>query len=200
MELIDRVQIHRFHKARIAQFGQGTPEALAWKSDKKQQLRFEILARIGDINGRSVLDAGCGHGDLKGFLDQWFTGFRYAGVDLIEEFLDVATERYGGKPDTTFYLGDCAGANLPNMDYVLCSGMLNYHTTTPDYVTTMIRKLFNNCSVGLGFNLLSRVNAEDQILVAADMDQIVAYCGTLAHRVMLHKGYLDDDFTIFMYH
>ncbi|OKS86507.1 hypothetical protein RG47T_1963 [Mucilaginibacter polytrichastri] len=189
----------RFHKARISEYGAGTAAALGWKSEQRQHIRFETLAQIGDLENTSVLDAGCGHGDLKGFLDTRFNTFRYAGIDMMEEFLDVATARYGNLPDTKFYLGDCSSGNLPYMDYVLCSGMLSYRSSEADYVFTMIAKLFGSCRIGLGFNLLSQIDV-DGIVVAYAPDKIIDYCNELASKVILNKGYIDDDFTIFMYH
>ena len=54
-------------------FGEGTSGALGWKSDENQNIRFEILSQIGDMSGLSVLDLGCGHGDLCGYLGRKYS-------------------------------------------------------------------------------------------------------------------------------
>jgi SAM-dependent methyltransferase len=199
MDFVDRTVIYRFHQERIEMFGEGTTSALGWKEESSQSVRFEILAQIGDMNGLSVLDVGCGHGDLRLFLGKKYPDIRYAGIDQMEEFLDVATSRYGSMPDTTFYLGDCWTADLPHMDYVLACGLLAYRNSKPDFIYRMIDKLFATSRLGFGFNLLKSVKDPDGILVNYDPKTILDYCRTITPKVVLREGYASDDFTIFMY-
>jgi trans-aconitate methyltransferase len=199
MNFVDRSVIYRFHQERISMFGEGTTSALGWKEARSQQVRFEILSQIGDMNKLSVLDVGCGHGDLRAFLGEKYPALRYAGIDQMEEFLDIATSRYGHLPDTTFYLGDCWVAELPNMDYVLACGLLAYRNSQPDFIQRMIAKLFSSCRLGLGFNLLKNVDDPEGILVNYDPQEILQYCRTLSPKVVLREGYAEDDFTIFVY-
>lgn len=199
MDFVDRSVIYRFHHERIEMFGKGTSGALGWKSDQNQGIRFEILSQIGDMNELSVLDVGCGHGDLRPYLGKKYPDLRYAGIDQMEEFLDVATERYGSLPNTTFYLGDCWSAKLPNMDYILASGFLAYRNSQPDFIYKMIERLFASCRLGFGFNLLKNVKDPEGILVNYDPKDILNYCKQLTPKVVLRDGYAADDFTIFMY-
>ena len=199
MEFVDRSVIYRYHQERIEMFGEGTTSALGWKEEQSQLKRFEIISQIGDMDDLSILDAGCGHGDLRAFLGKKYPSMRYAGIDQMEAFLDVATARYGSLPDTTFYLGDCWTAELPNMDYVLACGLLAYRNSKPDFIYRMIDKLFGSCRLGFGFNLLKNVSDPDGILVNYDPKDILSYCKTLTPKVVLREGYADDDFTIFMY-
>jgi len=199
MDFVDRSVIYRFHHERIEMFGKGTSAALGWKSDENQAIRFEILSQIGDMSGLSVLDLGCGHGDLRGFLGEKYPNLRYAGIDQMEEFLDVATERYGSLPDTTFYLGDCWSAKLPHMDYILASGLLAYRNSQTNFIYRMIDRLFVSCRLGLGFNLLKNVHDPEGILVNYNPKEILDYCRQLTPKVVLREGYAKDDFTIFMY-
>jgi SAM-dependent methyltransferase len=199
MEFVDRSVIYRYHLERIEMFGAGTTDALGWKAQENQLKRFEILSQIGDLNGLSVLDVGCGHGDLRGYLGEKYPRIRYAGIDQIEEFLDIATARYGSMPNTTFYLGDCWTAELPNMDYVLACGFLAYRNSEHGFIFRMIEKLFASCRLGLGFNLLKKVDQPQGILVEYDPQLILSYCREMTPKVVLREGYTDDDFTIFMY-
>jgi len=41
-----------------------------WGGEESQKQRFDVLLSIGDLNGKSVLDVGCGFGDLYGYLRQ----------------------------------------------------------------------------------------------------------------------------------
>jgi len=199
MDFVDRSAIYRYHRERIQMFGKGTSSALGWKSDENQYARFEILSQIGDMNGLSVLDVGCGHGDLRDFLGKKYPELRYAGIDQMEEFLDIAIARYAHLPDTAFYLGDCWNAELPNMDYVLASGFLAYRNSKTNFIFEMIDKLFGSARLGLGFNLLRNVNDPNNLLVNYNPQTILEYCKTLTPKVVLRQDYAEDDFTVFMY-
>lgn len=199
MNVIDNIRVQRFHKSRIDDFGEGTTQALGWKNFYSQQARFAMLEGIGNMNDCSVLDVGCGHGDLRAYLDDKYPRMRYMGIDQMEEFLEVAVERYGDMPETSFFAGDCYTAELPRMDYVLACGSLSYHNSDPGFIYNIITKLFITCRIAFGFNLMSRVKAPGGILMAYDVQQIMEHCKTLTSNVLLHQGYFEDDFTIWMY-
>ncbi|HEY1050365.1 MAG TPA: class I SAM-dependent methyltransferase [Prosthecobacter sp.] len=93
--------------------GRGTCGALGWRTEESQTRRFEVLAEIADRNDHTVLDVGCGHGDLRAHLGGKFPSVHYTGLDHQAALLDVALKRYGGWPQTTFFLGDFCTAALP---------------------------------------------------------------------------------------
>jgi trans-aconitate methyltransferase len=199
MNLIDRAGIKRYHDWHVEEHGEGTIRALGWRHSEDQLVRYSILAKIGDMNDHSVLDIGCGHGDLRAYLAERYPRLHYSGIDQIESFLAIAADRHGHLPNTTFYQGDCYTADLPHADYVLVCGSLNYHSSEKDYVYKMITRLFNTCQVALGFNLLSNVDAPGGILVTYDAGAIMRYCRTLTDKVILLDDYFDGDFTVWMY-
>ena len=199
MNIIDKTVIKRFHEMRAQEFGEGTSQALGWHNDESQLLRFAKLAGIGDMNNRSVLDVGCGYGDLSAYLIDKYPQLQYAGIDQVEAFLAIASARYAHLPNATFYSGDCSVADLPATDYVLACGSLNYHTTEPGFIYKMITRLFNTSRIAFGFNLLSKVNTPGGILTAYNTDDIMQHCQTLSNRVILQDDYCDGDYTVWMY-
>jgi trans-aconitate methyltransferase len=199
MAITDRAAIIRYHRARVAAFGRGTPAALGWKTPRSQTARFEVLAEIGDLNGHSVLDVGCGHGDLRAFLGERYPNLHYLGIDHFEPFLEVAYERHASWPNTRFLLGDFTTARLPEVDYIVASGALGYRDQESDFVVRMIDKLYASCRVALGFNLLRHVPDGETVLAAYDPETIASHCRRLASRVSLREGYLQNDFTVFLY-
>jgi SAM-dependent methyltransferase len=199
MDLIDGLMVRSFHKARIRDFGEESTQALGWKNFYSQQARFDMLEGIGDMNDCSVLDVGCGHGDLRAYLDDKYPKMRYLGIDQMEDFLDIAIDRCANFPETSFFLGDYYVAKLPGVDYVIACGALSYRRSKPGSIYQVITKLFNTCRIAFGFNLLSKIETPGGILVAYDPQDILKHCQTLTGKVILHKGYLDDDFTVWMY-
>lgn len=200
MSFIDTTRIRLFHQDRSEEFGTDSVQALGWVNNTSQLTRFAMLENIGDMNNHSVLDLGCGHGDLREYLNRKYPRMVYAGIELSEDFLDVATKKYGHLPQTTFYLGDCFASVLPGVDYVLTSGALNYDNGDEDFIYKMINKFFSASKIAFGFNLPSKVDVTGGILKAQNADDIVRYCQLLTNNVVLHDAYLDGDFTIWMYH
>ena len=200
MTLLDTAAIFRFHKEQIRDYGIGSVESLGWTSFEAQQQRYAVLKEIADLNNESVLDAGCGHGDLCAYLQHIYPSMRYFGVEQMPDLLNIAIEKYAGLPEALFFQGDFAASELPSTDYVIVCGSLNYRNSDPLFVLRMIEKLFTGCRKGLGFNLLSHADPPDGLLVAYKPEFIVEYCKQLTPHVVLKDGYRENDFTVFMYH
>jgi trans-aconitate methyltransferase len=182
----------------VSSYGEGSIGALGWKTKEGQIARFEMLSQIGNMNSCSVMDIGCGFGDLKPFLDEKFTDIRYAGIDHDDSFLEIAVNRHGGLPNTTFYLGDFWTASLPNMDYVLASGALSYRNSDPDFIYAILTRIFSFCRLGFAFNMLCSVEPPNGILAAYHPEVILDFCKTITPATVLKQGYYQNDFTIFM--
>jgi SAM-dependent methyltransferase len=200
MNLLDTAAIFRFHKEQIKAYGMGSIGALGWTSFEAQQQRFEVLKQIADLNNESVLDAGCGYGDLCAYLQTAYPTMRYFGVEQMPELLNIAAEKYADLPEALFFQGDFAASELPSTDYVLVCGSLNYRNSDPLFVLKMIEKLFTGCRKGLGFNLLSYIDPPEGLLTAYKPEFILEYCRQLTTNVVLKNNYRPNDFTIFMYH
>lgn len=198
--LDDSNAIFHYHWDMIALHGADSCYALGWRDKESQLARFNILSQIADLNTHSVLDAGCGYGDLYAFLKQRYAQLAgYYGVEQIPELLNEAAKRYGNYPDTSFISGNFITARVPLTDYVFANGSLNYASTNPEFIFKAISKLYQSCRLGLGFNLLSNIQAND-LLVAYHPQAIYDYCLSVTHQVVLKEGYANDDFTLFMYH
>ncbi|MGZ0020530.1 class I SAM-dependent methyltransferase [Nitrosomonas sp. wSCUT-2] len=200
MNLIEKATILHYHRHRIGQFQPGTVEALGWRSKNSQQLRFQALMKVGNLNGAMILDIGCGYGDLKAFLDLHFSDFDYTGIDQMPEFIAEARKRYEGIERTTFYQTDFSTAVLPQVDYVIASGVLGYRCKDENFYTGMICKLYNSAGIALAFNMLDKSRfPHHDLLVGHDRDEILAFCRVLSPRVECFDDYLEDDFTVLMY-
>lgn len=88
--MLDKLYIQKFHADKIEKYGSESAQSLAWFSENDQIKRFEILAQIGDLNNCSVLDIGCGNGDLCYYLSQHFANVLYHGIDMISAFLTLS--------------------------------------------------------------------------------------------------------------
>ncbi len=200
MNLMEKAAIIHFHRHRIRGFPGGSVGALGWRGAASQSRRFQVIAGSADFSGRSIMDLGCGHGDLVGYLSERFSGFTYAGIDMMAEFLDVALERHGQRPDTVFYQADFTRVELPRADYVIASGALGYRSGDPGFYREMIARMYAAAKRALIFNMLdAEFFPEHELLTGHDREEIVAFCRELSPRVELIRGYLEDDFTVCMF-
>ena len=53
----------------------------------RQKERFELLTNHIHEENFSILDFGCGFGDLREFLKNKYTDFSYMGVDMVDDFI-----------------------------------------------------------------------------------------------------------------
>ncbi|MCR8556615.1 class I SAM-dependent methyltransferase [Mucilaginibacter sp. BJC16-A38] len=196
--LNDSAAIFRYHQAMIGIYGRNSSHALGWKDTNSQQVRFKALAGIGDLNNCSILDAGCGYGDLLPYLLELYHPITYTGIEQIPDLLDEATCRYGKFQNANFLAGNFTAMPLPSADYVFASGSLNYYSIDPDFIFKIIAKLYAACHRGLAFNLLSEI-IPNGLIVAYDPEQIIRYCQSVCPRATLISDYEPDDFTIYMY-
>src|SRR5262245_23494284 len=87
--------IERYSR-RLRRFG-ATPAALGW-TKPKQRLRYRILLDywLSTMTTQPIklLDFGCGFGDLLGYACEHGVALDYVGVDINEDLIAVARQRY----------------------------------------------------------------------------------------------------------
>jgi len=191
--------VRAYHNERMTRFGVASAKSLGWKDEHAQRQRFKQIAQIGNLNGTTILDIGCGHGDLFSYISRIYPRLKYCGLDQEQAFLEVALNRYGEKSNAKFFLGDFNSASLPEHDYVICSGGLNYRTNDDDHIFKMISKFFKASRLGLGLNILKSVDFENGILVPYSEFEIMKYCRKLTSKLVLREAEDQNNFTLFLY-
>ncbi|MFZ6658084.1 class I SAM-dependent methyltransferase [Undibacterium sp. TJN19] len=196
MKLTEKATVRAFHRHRL---GGTSLQALGFRGPESQVRRFEALCTWGDFSGCSILDLGCGYGDLKPFLDQRYEDIIYLGVDFLQEFVDGAQASHGHLPNTQFFHSDFLTAGLPEVDIVIASGSLNYRSENILHPWQMITRMWEAAGKGVVFNLLdAKIFGEDEVLCGYDIDEVSAYCKKLDAQTKILNDYLPDDFTVLM--
>lgn len=178
-------------------------KSLNWGSATSQRLRFEVLAGLGIAPDTSVLDVGCGTGDLLPFLREHGFAGRYTGIDLTPEMVDVAR---GRKLDGTFITGNVLDMGPAELDplrsaCVLSSGIFYFRREgAAEFMEAMISRLLELATVAVAFNSLSTwadapAPADEY---RADPLATLAYCRSLSPWVTLRHDYHPGDFTIYL--
>ncbi|NBO71506.1 MAG: methyltransferase domain-containing protein [Bacteroidetes bacterium] len=146
-----------YYTNKLEKFGD-THLGVDWNSKASQYLRFEQLSKVINENQFSVLDYGCGYGELVNYLSQ-VENFEmtYFGYDISKEMLRQARSIFKYRQNVAF-LGSL---QKQKFDFVIASGVLNVKLNLAsdnewlDYVITMLNQM-NELSVkGFSFNALT---------------------------------------------
>lgn len=196
---IDRVHVLAEYQKFHEKYGL-SPHGVGWTSGERQERRFRSLTE--DMNQkrtiRSVLDVGCGYGDLVQHLrwnrPNWFRHLHYYGVDFNKMTLDVAQERFGDLPNVDFMLADIHGSAGPETDLVLASGLLAiYNDVEQD---ELVADLWKVAKKALAFNFLDPPPSDHVTVLSRCWNYLRTH--QPEHWVIKHD-YLDDDTTLVMW-
>lgn len=177
-----------------------SPKAMQWVSYRAAALRYRELVKGLDFQNKSVLDAGCGMGDLLPYIYAGSDNFDYMGVDVMPNFIEVAQKRYLGH---NFQVANPFVGDLGNSKYdiVLSSGVMN--ANAEGWILKrqgMIKALFELTNETLVFNMAGAVEppkfSGKSRVAYANANDIVDYCKTLSPNVSLNNTYHRSDFTI----
>ena len=201
----DRIAVQDRYRKRWHEFGYDC-RTLGWNKDC-QWVRFEALlegVRPGEM--RSILDVGCGFGDLLGFLRHRGWEGRYTGIDLMEEFTDAARVLYKNDPAASFISGDLQTlpANFKS-DAAVAIGIFNHRVEQGNltFVKETIGTMWNSTTRLVVCDFLSNSadagHRQDHLYYAdpAEMHQLAAQ---YSRRTMIHHAYMPFEFQLKIWH
>ncbi|EXJ14699.1 class I SAM-dependent methyltransferase [Imhoffiella purpurea] len=186
-----RVDNDAFYRSSLIAHGE-TAEGVHWNSVETQEVRFRALRSFlpEDISGLTLVDAGCGFGDLYCYLRR--QGERpkaYLGLDVMAPMVETARARTGCE----IRVCDILGEELPRADYYLCSGAMN--TLTRDETRVFIRKCFEASGRGFLFNLLKGWNTST--IYNLFLPREIRRLGRdMEAETEILEGYLSGDFSV----
>lgn len=204
----DKIRKIRDHYLPLIKSRRANHEVLDWAARETQYMRFSVLADNVPLGGLTLLDVGCGLGDLAEYLcSRGVTLGRYVGVDILPEMLDRARR---SKPELELFEGNIfttsrqeslklLRADRP-FDVVYCSGALNLNLGNNDeFIMSAVQKMSELADKWLVFNCLhARCDMDD--------DRYYAYCPEKAlaaaraacpdAEIKFIDDYLENDFTV----
>jgi SAM-dependent methyltransferase len=193
----DRARIVALYEDRLAVHGDDA-KTVGWGSARDQQLRFEVLCRGIEPTGRTVLDVGCGLGDLVPFLDGRTGGnYDYTGVDLSERLVERAKQRFGGER-RSFLTADLLETDLGSFDVILLSGALSFRVSdNVALAQSMLSRMFQMARVAMAGNFLSSyVDCRLDKNFHYSPEKMFGFAKTLTRYVSLHHDYPLYEFTL----
>lgn len=190
----------RWYQDHVRRFGYSY-KALGFGRRSSQEKRFAAVLALGALHGRSLLDVGCGFGDLLAFLTARGVQPRYTGVDICAPMIERCRKRFPGD-EARFAVGDALTYEPEEpFDYVVASGIFGYAARdTRERLRPTLRHLFSLAGIGIAVNFLSgcapRRSPGRLYVYPWDMLQLAL---GLTPAVRLDHTYLPNDFTLCMY-
>jgi SAM-dependent methyltransferase len=124
-----------------------------------QNVRFKILLDIGIKDGDTILDFGCGLGDLYGYLTEYNYKVNYLGVDICDFLIEGAKNKY---PSGNFLtINNLSEIDL-NFDWFISSGVFTYGFSFKEIITTL-NQAYKKSNKGLSINMLEFVEEKKKI-------------------------------------
>ena len=196
MKKNDLTNILESYNERYKTFGY-SPKTLGW--DKKtHRLRYHILLSQWDLNGKTVLDYGCGFGDMYGYAKEQGINFIYHGIDINENLINEGKKRY---PDAFLEVKDIFSDKLDKeFDYIFSSGVHNFKINDNWSYIQNTFNLYNKYSKsGFALNFISnKIDFTKEDIYYSDPAEVLKLGYKYSNRIVLRNDYMPFEFTVFV--
>lgn len=174
-------------------------KSVLWDDPQTQYLRFQEITKQLDMNdsNNTLLDIGCGNGELFKYLN--FHGYRgrYVGYDINEVLLSQARQRF---QNIEVHCKDILAEDpTQRFDYVVLSGLFNVNVgQTQEWVDSFIKRMFALTNQIMVFNMIStHVTYRDEGMYYRDPSEMLTFCiSNLSKRTTLAHHNLPYNYTV----
>lgn len=175
-------------------------EVVNWASAAAQRARFEVLLANVPLRGRSVLDIGCGVGDLPALLDERGIVCEYTGVDILERMVEVCRQRLPGKRFLWSDVFSDSPFEPESFDVVFCSGAFNLDLgNNREFLGSAVRRMAELSRRHVVFNLLhAREQPKEPRYFFYEPGEVVELMRPLGGEISIIDDYLHNDFTVIL--
>ena len=192
MQRIEKIKEYYLPKL---QHEKSESKCLGWENEQAQELRFEILERV-IFPGASILDVGCGLGNLYDYLKNREYSFKYTGVDILPQMIEPAKKK---NPQAEFICGNLFCDDLlpgKKFDIVYASGIFNIELgNNDDFLRNALQKFVSLSNKFIVFNLLHTRSKTKEAGYYYQTPNNVQKLLPQIKNVTFIDDYLDNDFS-----
>ncbi len=190
-------ELEKHYRPRISSDARGY-EILDWESEEAHLGRFRVLAEQLDLTGKTLLDVGCGVGDLYGFLHARGITLSYTGVDILPAMVAEARRRH---PSGRFVCHDIfADRSYPDtgFDIIYSSGIFNLNLgNNRQFLRSALPVFFSLAREYVVFNLLDPNHpVQSERYAYFEPEEVLSWVEEYSDQISLFREYVPHDFTL----
>jgi cyclopropane fatty-acyl-phospholipid synthase-like methyltransferase len=167
---------------------------------RAQRMRFEAFLLYHDLNGKRVMDLGCGVGDFFEHLQARGIDCHYQGVDISQKMIDRCRERF---PGGAFECGNVLVSDFgAPFDFVVAFGIHNNVRLADgrDFLERVTRRQFELARVAAHVSILTdRYLGFAPHMQSWRAEEVLAIALDITPYVVLRHDYLPNDFSVTLY-
>ena len=194
----DVIYTQNLYTQKFNEFGVSL-KTLGWDKGK-QDIRFDILTSQYACDDKSILDIGCGFGDLIGTLKRKASNFSYTGIDIMDVFIAEAQKMH---TEYAFIAGDFMDYKFDEIfDYCIASGIFTLKLKQDNYefISSAMQKAWNICRDGFAFDFLSdKVDYQLDHTFHSSPSKILDFAYSFSRNVILRNDYMPFEFSLFVF-
>jgi len=179
-----------------------SPKALGWDKGR-QDIRFEVLLSFFRCRGKSILDIGCGFGDLNRYLaNEYGDAYRYTGIDLVDDLIDEGRRHYSEEHIRFLNADFLEYPFKEKFDIIIGSGIFNHKFSSGHndiFVEKVLQKAWRLCEDGLAFDFLSdKVDYRHDHTYHNNPERILGLAYGLSRNIILRNDYMPFEFSLYV--
>ena len=201
MREVDKQKMFDRYTQRISKFGHGA--AALGEPRERQAFYFDFLSKVDGLGSSdSIIDIGCGYGDLGSYLRSCGWRGEYVGVDINPQLIEEGRKRYGD--DAHLIVADIQETPLQRVaDWCFCCAALTSATEGLPFVEhleSMLQLMWASSRKGLVFNLLSPLaDYTNPIHARPSFDEVLNVITRLTSRFTIRHDYMPYEYAVYAY-
>jgi SAM-dependent methyltransferase len=197
----DRAETFEKYRKGYEEYGY-SPKTLGWDKGR-QDIRFEVLLSFFECRGKSILDIGCGFGDLNRVLARRSSdSYHYTGNDLVGDLIDEGRRQYPQEHIRFLNVDFLEYPLMEKFDIIVASGIFNQKFTSGKndlFVKRVLKKAWSLCKEGLAFDFLSdKVDYRHDHTYHNNPERILGLAYGLSRNVVLRNDYMPFEFCLYV--
>lgn len=173
------------------------------QNERSHALRFLKIMELGNFEGKSILDVGCGLGAFYKLLKERSIKADYYGIDINQRMIQKCKEKYPEIADH-FRVHDIIAENFErNFDYIIVVGLINLDfgaNINMEMTERLINQVHKHANIGYSLSMTSSLTSKPSAeSYYYKPELIVSMVSSLCNNFKLDHTYMPHDFSIFCY-
>ena len=173
------------------------------QSEYSHLKRFEEMLKLGEFNGKTILDIGCGTAEYYNFLQKLNIDVEYYGTDISEDMISVA-KKMNPKIAQNLFVHDIISNNLDRtFDYIICIGIINLDfegKLNIEMTEQLLSQLDKYSNIGFAISMTSSLSKNPtKGTYYYKASEIIDFVSKIINNFTISHSYLPHDFTLFCY-